>query len=325
MTPVGARLLTYRLPLVTPLNWGGVKQTERCGAIIEVRFKSGDLGWGEIAPLPGFSQESLSGAVDDAISSLTDRLSGRLCEARTPSAQFAIDCALNRVELFSGSIPSVPLLSGEETQLIERIDTWQASHILPTRAKLKVGVQSPEQDATRFNRLCQLLPNCQFRLDANRQWSTKQACFFLSQVNTQRIAFIEEPCETLSKSYQLVENTRCPLALDESLQFAENQSLLTDFLDKPVPQLAAFVIKPTLVGGFKRCKALIDWATQHSCEVIVSSSVESHLAIQQLATLATKWSPKTTPGLDTLQLLPSHQFIKGKQLDEARLTCVWHR
>ena len=52
----------YRLPLTAPLNLGPLTITHRDGALVRMEDAEGHVGWGDVAPLPGFSAESLAEA-----------------------------------------------------------------------------------------------------------------------------------------------------------------------------------------------------------------------------------------------------------------------
>ena len=58
----GCRTFRYRLPLAEPLTLAGRVIHEREGALVRIDSDSGASGWGDVAPLPGFSRESLEDA-----------------------------------------------------------------------------------------------------------------------------------------------------------------------------------------------------------------------------------------------------------------------
>lgn len=313
------RLYRYCLPLGSSLSWGGQAQHARHGGIVQLLFEDGSEGLGEIAPLPGFSRESLPDALLQAQVALTTMVrapDNQAGQPLYPSVQFALDCARARIPADQTINTGVPLLDGDAETLARRIEQLQTQGRSPTLAKLKLGSLPVQQDIDRFNQLCRDLPDCRWRLDPNRRWTPAQAEHFLKQVEISRIDFIEEPCTTPAQTLQLADHTECPLAWDESLQQAKAPPLAH-------PQLQALVVKPTLVGGFQRCLQLRDWARAHHCELVVSASVESQLGIAQLSCLATKWAPTTLPGLDTLRLLSPHRFVDSAHLLTDQLEWVW--
>ena len=54
----------YSLPLVQPLQFKGLMLREREGLLLKLTADDGSIGWGEAAPLPGFSGESLGDATE---------------------------------------------------------------------------------------------------------------------------------------------------------------------------------------------------------------------------------------------------------------------
>ena len=76
------RLFRYRLPLAEPLTLAGRVIHEREGVLIRVDSDSGASGWGDVAPLPAFSRESIEDA-EAEIASLAKRLRGAEFDDRT--------------------------------------------------------------------------------------------------------------------------------------------------------------------------------------------------------------------------------------------------
>ena len=58
-------LYRYQLPFTQPLTFHGKVEVAREGLLVRV-----DKGWGEIAPLPGFSRESLAEAQAESLACL---------------------------------------------------------------------------------------------------------------------------------------------------------------------------------------------------------------------------------------------------------------
>ena len=96
MTVASLTLHPYALPLTEAVVWGGVAQTERRGALVRVETDAGAVGWGDAAPLPGFSRETLGEAV-----AAVERVAPRLLEdaatdlgALPSAARAGLDLAL---------------------------------------------------------------------------------------------------------------------------------------------------------------------------------------------------------------------------------------
>ena len=143
------------------------------------------------------------------------------------------------------------------------------------------------------------IPDLKLRLDANRSWTPAKAEMFAKYVKPEhrsRIQFLEEPCKTPAESLQFAQDTGIAIAWDETVRD-------TDFEVKAQPGATAIVIKPTLVGSLEKCIQLIEQAHQQGLIAVISSSIESSFGLTQLARIAQQYTPDTTPGLDTLDLM----------------------
>ena len=81
-------LYRYQLPFTQPLAFHGQLQVAREGLLVRI-----DDGWGEIAPLPGFSKETLADAQAEALDCLAQLARGQTPTPQLPSVQFGLDCA----------------------------------------------------------------------------------------------------------------------------------------------------------------------------------------------------------------------------------------
>ncbi|WP_434341277.1 o-succinylbenzoate synthase [Motilimonas cestriensis] len=262
----------------------------------------------EIAPLPGFSPESLDQAIAEIITAVkTGQLKHQF---HCASSAFAWDC------LHQGITPSqvsadVPLLQGS----IEQIHTQYLSLKHPTQIKLKVARLAPNIELDIIHTLVKLNPQLQIRLDANQGWDRGQGAAFVSQLPKNNIVFIEEPCAILSDSLYLAERYQLPIALDEQLQ--QPMWPLAAFSHQAI---TAFIIKPMLVGSFKRIEQLLALAKQQQKRAILSCAFESQYGLSVLATLAGKWTPNEAPGLDTKKYFCDKQ---NHTLNTSEMEQVW--
>ena len=112
------------------------------------------------------------------------------------------------------------------------------------------------------------------------------------------IGYIEEPCASPGDLRQFINSAGLPVALDESL-LELSPNALNDFAD-----IAAVVLKPTLLGGFERAAGLARWAQECDIKVVVSSSFESSVGLGALAQFAAAFgTPGVAMGLDTARYL----------------------
>ncbi|QNS14939.1 o-succinylbenzoate synthase [Mannheimia bovis] len=292
------QLYRYRLPIQTGVVLRKQTLTEREGFIVKLQ-QNEQIGWGEIAPLPTFSEESLEQAEQQTKAWLKAWQIGQEndLDLLFPSVAFGLSCALAELngELGKqGNYQSAVLCYGDLDKMYQTFGTAQLQQL----GKLKIG-QDPENEGEQANLLLNTFPNLQLRLDANRLWSLEQAVKFAEKIaneNKPRIQFIEEPCQTPELSRQFAEQSGIAIAWDETVREP-------NFLVKKEPNMTAIVLKPTLIGSIQQCTKLIEQAHQLGIMAVISSSLESSLGLTQLARLAQQYTPDSTPGLDTLNLM----------------------
>lgn len=310
MTECKADILRYRLPLKHPLILKQFSLNERKGLILRLN-SCGRIGYGDIAPLPGFSRESLQEAEEqlqifcravnaghfEPFATDAPEMVGGIKECieslSMPSVLFGIESALWWLRQDGWLSPPVtaPLLQGATEQILLRLEQWQGSW--PKEFKLKIGRNSIAEDCVRINKVLEVLPeSISIKLDANQQWTLNQALKVASSIDVSRIAYVEEPTANVVEFPELYEKTGLHFAMDETVQ-------QSGYLLKPMHGLAAIIIKPTLVGGLRRCQQLVAVARSLNIRVIFSSSYESSIGLHILEQLSAQWTPEELPGLDT--------------------------
>ncbi|QUM80193.1 o-succinylbenzoate synthase [Moritella sp. 5] len=304
------------------------------------------VGRGEIAPLPGFSNETSAQAKQQLESMIQIWLEQGVVDlsACCPSVAFGFSMALLELEdglpqmtycddIHNGKLHNgnrhhhhinSALLLAADLRIINRKHAELAASSL---CKLKIATQPTAKGACHdgeiARQLLQRYPQLRLRLDANRRWNLVNALAFAEQLPAalrQRIDFIEEPCHHSSDSYLFTRETGIAIAWDESLRDAcKNRRGRGDveFLKSTVAEchasdtasIAAIVIKPMLAGTIHHCRHLIELAYQLGLTVVISSSLESSFGLLQLARLSQWLTPDTTPGLDTLHVFKQQVAI----------------
>lgn len=312
-------LYRYRLPLARPLMTGGARSGKREALVREGLLLEIGGQWGEIAPLPGFSRESLARAEAESLACLEALERGHAIAPRLPSVRFGFDCARRRWPPVGATLPAPsPLLQAPPRELLAGLDdlarAWEAAAV--RKAKLKVARHAPEDELALIRRLTERLPALMLVLDANGGWSRERALAFCSRLPAERIDYLEDPCADFADSAAVAAATGVRIAVDEPLA--------RGLPWHPVPQLAALVIKPTLVGSLARCEALVREARRLGLRAVVSSSFESDLGLGLLARLAAEWAPGEPPGLDTRGWLATGLLAPDGRPARDTLTCL-HR
>ncbi|EGM8834134.1 o-succinylbenzoate synthase [Escherichia albertii] len=259
-------------------------------------------GWGEISPLPGFSQESWEEAQSALLTWVNGWLAGDCALPEMPSVTFGVSCALAEL---ADALPqaanyrAAPLCNGDPDDLILKLADMPGEKV----AKVKVGLYEAVRDGMVVNLLLEAIPDLHLRLDANRAWTPLKGQQFAKYVNPDyrdRIAFLEEPCKTRDDSRAFARETGIAIAWDESLREP-------DFTFAAEEGVRAVVIKPTLTGSLDKVCEQVQAAHALGLTAVISSSIESSLGLTQLARIAAWLTPDTIPGLDTLDLMQAQQ------------------
>lgn len=313
----------YSLPMEAGVVLRHQRLKTRDGLLIHLQ-QGEQQGWGEIAPLPEFSEETLEQAQLAALAWVQAWQAGEPpAISAWPSVAFGTSCALAEL---NGQLPlqadyrKAPLCTGDPDELFDVLAALPGEKV----AKVKVGLYEAVRDGMVVNVLLEALPDLKLRLDANRSWTRAKADGFAKYVNPawrDRIAFLEEPCKTRDESRDFAQTTGIAIAWDESVREA-------DFVVQAEPGVAAIIIKPTLVGSLARCRNLVTQAHQAGLVAVISSSIESSLGLTQLARIAHWLTPDTVPGLDTLNLMQAQLLRSWPEsslplLDIEALECVW--
>ncbi|URE67621.1 o-succinylbenzoate synthase [Escherichia coli] len=259
-------------------------------------------GWGEISPLPGFSQETWEDAQSVLLAWVNNWLAGDCELPQMPSVAFGVSYALAEL---ADTLPqaanyrAAPLCNGDPDDLILKLADMPGEKV----AKVKVGLYEAVRDGMVVNLLLEAIPDLHLRLDANRAWTPLKGQQFAKYVNPDyrhRIAFLEEPCKTRDDSRAFARETGIAIAWDESLREP-------DFAFVAEEGVRAVVIKPTLTGSLEKVREQVKAAHALGLTAVISSSIESSLGLMQLARIAAWLTPDTIPGLDTLDLMQVQQ------------------
>jgi len=329
-------LYRYDLPLTTPLPLGGETHSRRRGLLVRLDTEQDAVGWGDAAPLPGFSAETLDEVVaqarttapewtgthvpepEDELDLLLSTLPvGTDCPA---SLQFATESAL--VELLAAArttspaaVLGTPRSSVSLNALITDPGDERSAQAARLRehgypaVKVKVGRASVEEDVRGLRAIREALgDDTALRADANRAWSMEQAVAFAEATQTLGIAYVEEPLMAPACIPELAARTDLPIAFDETTR--ENEaSVLRD--DAPV---GAVVLKPTLLGGLRTTLRWRHAAQANGVTPVISAAYESGIGLRTLVALAAA-GPDAPAGLSTYDRLAADVITPRLSLD----------
>ncbi len=324
-------LKEYSVGTTTPIRTSIGESIKRDGLIVIVHSQDGMTGLGEIAPLDGYSRESLSDALSCA-SMLAENLVG----ADIPESLEDISLMLDRHSQDCGPLPS-SVRFGFETALADLLSRsfdiplsdWLAPdsiRTIPVNAlvtntgprmideinelissgynclKLKVGGRDPIPDATRVALVRETVgPQIQIRLDANRSWNLDQATEFLRQVRSHGIEYVEEPLADpdIASYEKLYDSCGVTIAIDETVQDIDRWTRLLS-----CRAVEAVVIKPTIAGGLAASLNLMRKVVAVGKKVVVSSTFETGVGLAACLHLAATLGENIQPcGFDTIRYL----------------------
>ena len=309
MKIIDLKLKRYDLPLVKPLTINGRTISTRSGVIIFLSRDDGLIGCGETAPLEGLHGESL----DDAISQLSamkkkillpqrspERLKDLLSVDMFPSVRMGIEMSIfnllrqsdNFIKLEDKAIDINGLLMPCENLLSEAQSLIDQGY---SAIKIKVGRRSVQEDIKMLLILKEMLgSNTMLRLDANRLWQLDEAVTFCKAIGPAAIEYIEEPLKNIADMGDFFKETAFPVALDETIAESGLGGI------KDLNAIDAFVLKPSLLGGFDKTAELVSFAKKNHKKACVSSAFESSVSIEAFAVFAGQMAIDNIPqGLDT--------------------------
>jgi O-succinylbenzoate synthase len=299
-------LYRYSVPFSRPLTLGGITLFQREGILLRLSGEDGSEGWGETAPLPGFSVEGLVDATAQLrrlAASIVGREVkqdwvdpygefGRGLDRVAPSVRFGLELAVwnlygdssgrSLAALMAPSprsvVPVNGLLAGSPAKVLEEARSMRDAGY--SCIKLKVGTRTVAEDAALVRALGEEIgEGISLRLDANRAWGYEEAAEFLGGTAGVRFEYVEEPLADPARLPWLVREFRVPVALDESLVGMEPEKVEETFA-------VAFVLKPTLLGGISRTLRVAGRALRLGVTPVISSAYEGGVGTAALVALA---------------------------------------
>lgn len=328
----------YALPLRAPLALGARTLHERRGLLLRLEGADGAVGWGEAAPLPGFSTETLDEAthrlrrraeelsgVELMESVIDDVLRRQAGDEEPPSVQFAVTSAIAELwadqqettvsAALGGGAQSVPinaLIADDESALSEVAEQYQAAGF--QAVKLKVGRHSIEKDIARVQALSEVLGEAiSLRLDANRAWTYEQAVAFAERIEDVPVEYIEEPLEQADRLPAFIDATGMPVAIDETTREG-GPGMLND-----LDEVAAVVLKPMLLGGIRLVRRWSIHALNVGATPVFSAAYESGVGTRMLVALAAVFS-EAPAGLSTYSRLETDVLSPRLSMETAEVS-----
>ncbi len=236
-------LRVVRLPLVTEFR--GIKERE-------VALFEGPYGWGEFSPFLEY----------DAIESSRWLAAG---------IEAAFEEPLNKKRDFvtiNATLPAVQDLNEIET-ILDRYPGAKTVKMKMTK-DLKANVE-------RIERVREIEPEIQIRLDVNGAWSVAEAVNFLEPLKNE-IEYVEQPCESVEELRELKSKIEIKVAVDEVIRKSKDP-----FSIDLRGAADLIILKSSPLGGNRRALAIAD---HFGLPYVVSSALESAVGVSQGLELA---------------------------------------
>ena len=307
------QIFRYALPLRAPLALTRPPLTTREGALLRLDDGGGAVGWGEAAPLPGFSRETL----DEAVAALRvarkgiaelelsddEALSQQLARWELPpSARCAVEGAVWSMQAATDGqtlperltptphteVPLNGLLIGPAERVLDAAARLRAAGY--RAVKLKVGRRPLAEEIDLVRGVAEVLGReVGLRLDANRAWTFGEAVDFAAGIAGVEIEYVEEPLAEPARLPAFAAETGLPVALDESLTEMPPEALAGH------GYACAVILKPPLLGG---PLTELRWARQALAlgqAPVLSSAVESGIGVGLCLALAAGLGARAVP------------------------------
>jgi len=308
-------LRNYRLPLLSSLDTAHGSLHERVGLLVSVT--DGELiGWGEAAPLPGWSARSLdlvTAALAAAAAGLELGIDNALDslevvpEARAGLAGALADLTAQRRDLSlsrsldpdaASSVAVNALVSASAPDAAAQAARAACGAGMST-IKLKVAVESPEVDIERVAAVREAIgSDVELRLDANGGWTVPVALRLLEAVAGHDIAFCEEPVSGLAAIAEVGAASALPVGIDESARSVDDvaAALGTGTID-------VVVVKPQAIGGPDLAMQAVRLVREFGGTPIVTTMIDSAIGVAHALHVAAASGVELAHGLATSAFL----------------------
>ncbi len=336
--------IPYARELPCPIVTAHGEYRQRVGFLVRVATADGTVGTGDVAPLPGFSQENADDAMGQwtsvqsrlaqlalpsSISELHDVV-GHVTAAMPlyPSCRFGIETALADCAARLSGLPLSQWLDSDASldvevnallrsqtmselveELEQRIDEGYSCF------KIKVGIGGVVGDVQRVRALRARSSTVRLRPDVNAGWNAEQLREFCTGCSDVGLEFIEQPLPVgqAERARQIARECGIRLALDEDVLDANTgvQLLQNDLCD-------VLVLKPMTIGGLTPCLQLARLAREYGKQIVLTSSWESDVGLAATAHLAAACGEAAAAsGLSTAGMIANGLVTDPLQIDHA--------
>jgi L-Ala-D/L-Glu epimerase len=332
----------YRIPFRRMFVTAAGRQAVREGIIIRLEDDSGLHGIGEIAPLGDRAARGAAALLPALARLITgleieDHADAASRLDAPPAIVAAVRCGLDiaSCDLLAKAkhVPVANLLGGLRRALIPvnatiaadnpQIAARSAQSAVATGfrcVKLKVGMMGS------IAAECELLsavrsaigPGISIRLDANQAWDTAAAIDAIRRFEPFEVEFIEQPvgADDLAGLGAVRGAVSIPVAADEAVISLEAARAIIE-----ADAADLLVIKPMVVGGLRPAIAIARCALAAGVEPVITTTIDSGVAIAAALHLAASFEGERACGLATAELLESDLTSSTPQPCNGQMAC----
>lgn len=300
-------LYTYRIPFKQPFITGAGTFDFREGLLVRYHDQTIDIV-SEVAPLPGFSTETLDEAIlnlrsikldadqflsrpflpedlndwiqhNTAIPSVAFGLSSLGLFIISARKEAPVHKILSMDSAASLQVNAV-IGSSSETEFLEKADAFISNGFSVLKCKVTSDIGHLPKS---MKKITEEYPGITFRLDANRSWPQEKLIEFSSKFDDLPIEYIEEPCQvqSIDELQSVIAQSLLPVAADESL----TEFGLINVIEK-LDAMPFLIIKPMLHGNLLELFATIAHRFHLENRVIITTALESAVGTRAIATIA---------------------------------------
>lgn len=312
---VAFRWRAFKLPMRHRFEAAHGALEDNPGVLVELSDADGNRGVGEASPTPSLG----AGTVDDVIRLIEEHGAALPQGATLPDGPgvAALRCALDVAALdleARAKGRSIASLLAEEPA-----DWVQSNAVIgggpPTEVarfgreaelagysvlKVKVGVQSVEEDVRRISALREACPDAVIRLDANGAWDETTANEAIHALYPLGIELIEQP--TPAGDVDLLARIRA----EAPMRIAADESVFDpQALDRILELRAAdlLVLKPMMLGGVRPALQVAQRAAEAGIGAFATTTFDSSIGTAASLQLAASLPADAAHGLATGELL----------------------
>jgi len=339
-------VIPYQRPLPRPIVTSHGTYADREGFLLCVRGRDELCGLGDVAPLRGFSRETLELAraqwetliscvkdvdIPENAKALSD-ISASIVQGHNccSSLLFGLESALADLAAKRADLPLARWLNPDATAEIEVNALLHAREVNQLREqaiaqadrgfrtfKIKAGSCTVAEDTDRASAVRDAVPGARIRVDVNAAWNVSQFHEAGNRLSGLDLEFVEQPLPVgeAQKARQIANKFSMPLALDEEVDSVEKAESLIQRRACDV-----VVLKPMTVGGLTGCLHLARLALRSHVGVVFTSVWESDVGLAATLHLALACGGVSRAvGLSTAGMIAEGLIRPALRIENARL------